>query len=174
LTATLARSLFACCLVSALGSNAERAKADTADSPSVFELGSSLDEARRISSQRGWNVRVLSPELPGQWYVDGAEVGLFVCDNNQIAAVTKTRDGGVDEFASIVFYSFTVKYGRPETTVVAFPLGLNTVSSIDSRFAPAGRESVSVQLQSIGGHSRVTVNRASETSCPVETDPANQ
>jgi hypothetical protein len=86
--------------MSALGFDAELANADTADSPSVFKLGSSLDEARRISSERGWKVRVLSPDLPGQWYVDGAEVGLFVCDNNQIAAVTKTRDGGVDEFAS--------------------------------------------------------------------------
>ncbi|WP_157386325.1 hypothetical protein [Rhizobium leguminosarum] len=169
-----ARLLFACCMASTLGFDAELAKADTVDSPSVFKLGSSLDEARRISSERGWNVRVLSPELPGQWYVDGAEVGLVVCDNNQIVGVTKTRDGGVDEFAAIVFYSFTAKYGQPKTTVVTYPLGPNTVSSIDSEFASSGGESISVQLQSIGGHSRVTVHRASETLCPAETDPTNQ
>lgn len=114
---------------------------------------------------------MLSPNLPGQWYVDGAEVSLFVCDNNQIASVMKTRDGGVDDFASIVFYSFTAKYGRPETTVVTYPLGPTTVSSIDSIFAPTGGESVSVHLQSIGGHSKVTVLRASETLCPGETEP---
>ena len=169
-----ARLLFACCIASALGFNASLANADAVDSPSVFKLGSSLDEVRRISSERGWKVRVLSPAFPGQWYVDGAEVGLVVCNNNQIAAVTKTRDGGVDEFASIVFYSFTSKYGRPETTVVAFQSGPTTVSSIDSKFPPSGGESVSVQLQSIGGHSRVTVHRASETLCPAETAPANQ
>ncbi|MHC2215529.1 hypothetical protein ACVIGV_000917 [Rhizobium leguminosarum] len=171
MTAALARLLFACCLVPAVGLNAQFANADSADSPSVFKLGSSLEEARRISSERGWKVRVLSPNLPGQWYVDGAEVSLFVCDNNQITSVTKTRDGGIDEFASIVFYSFTAKYGRPETTVTTFPLGPTTVSSIDSRFAPSGGESVSVQLQSIGGHSKVTVLRASETLCPGETEP---
>lgn len=169
LIAARARLLFACCIASALEFNAELANADTADSPSVFKLGSSLDEARRISSERGWKVRVLSPDLPGQWYVDGAEVSLFVCDNNnKIASVAKTRDGGVDEFASTVFYSFTSRYGRPETTVVAFPLGQTTVSSIDSKFAPSRGESVSVQLQSVGGHSRITVNRASETPCPAE------
>ncbi|XAZ25417.1 hypothetical protein LVY75_19955 [Sinorhizobium sp. B11] len=172
LIAAPARLLFACCIALTLGFNAELANADTADSPSVFKLGSSLDEARRISSERGWKVRVLSPDLPGQWYVDGAEVNLFVCDNNnKIASVSKTRDGGVDEFASIVSYSFTSKYGQPKTTVVAFPLGQTTVSSIDSTFAPSEGESVRVQLQSIGGHSRITVHRASETPCPAENGP---
>ncbi|MEB3046575.1 hypothetical protein [Rhizobium mulingense] len=171
MSAAHARLFFACCLMAALGFNAEFASADTADSPSVFELGSSLEQARRISIEKGWQIRELSPNLPGQWYVDGAEVALFVCDNNRIAGVTKTRDGSIDDFASIVFYSFTSKYGEPKTTVVTYPLGPTTVSSIDSKFALPGGESLSVQLQSIGGHSKVTVHRASEALCPAETEP---
>lgn len=158
-----------CCLLPALllGFYAELARADTVNGPSDFKLGSSLADAQRISLDKGWKVRALSPDLPGQWFVDGADVGLFVCDD-KIGAVTKTRDGGVDEFASIVSGLF-MDHGKPDTTIVTFMSGQTKISSIDARFASSGGESISMQLQSIDGHLRITMNRASEKVCPSDT-----
>ncbi|WP_244735360.1 hypothetical protein [Rhizobium laguerreae] len=70
--------------------------AQTFDDLHDFKLGSSFADAQRNASEKGWKLKEhssfhpdLSSFLPGQWVVEGSNLGLFVCDD-KIASSNST------------------------------------------------------------------------------------
>ncbi|MGO8021894.1 hypothetical protein [Rhizobium leguminosarum] len=161
--------------LTALSSGA--ACAQTPDDLHDFKLGSSFAHAQRNANEKGWKLKELSsfhPDLssflPGQWVVEGSNLGLFVCDD-KIASIQQHRDGGVDDFALIVL-GFRTKYGEPATTIVTFPFGATWISNIDARFVSPSGESVNVQLSSTAGKLGIHLNFFNANmSCSTETKP---
>ncbi|PDT07577.1 MULTISPECIES: hypothetical protein [unclassified Rhizobium] len=154
--------------LTALSSGATRAK--TLDGLEDFKLGSSFADAQRNASEKGWRLRELSPNLPGQWVVEGSNLGLFICDD-KIASIQQHRDGELHDFALLV-QDFRIKYGEPETTIVTFPVGGTWISNIDARFASPSGEGVAVQLSSTAGKLRIHLNFFNANiNCTTETKP---
>lgn len=112
------------------------AKSEPIELPGGFELGSSLDEAQQHASSRDWEFVQLSPELPGQWKVEGStgtQIGLFVCGDT-VTSVNQHKPGDLDEFASIV-WRLSFSHGEPDTQVATFMTGSTRISNVDARFA---------------------------------------
>ncbi|MBN2740208.1 MAG: hypothetical protein JXR35_04825 [Rhodobacteraceae bacterium] len=151
-----------------LASNTE-ARSEPAGLPGGFKLGSSLEEAKRHASSRGWELVRPSPELPGQWEVEGntgAEVGLFVCDDT-VTSVHQYKPGDLDEFARIVTdLRITRRQMEPNIQVVTFAAGATQISNVDVKFAELGGHKVNVQLSSTGGRLGISTNYFIGGGCP--------
>ena len=161
---TLTLSFVACLLAS----NTE-ARSEPAGLPGGFKLGSSLEEAQRHASSRGWELVRLSPELPSQWEVEGntgAEVGLFICDDT-VTSVHQYKPGDLDEFARI-FTDLRIarRQMEPIIQVVTFAAGAAQISNVDVKFAELGGHKVNVQLSSTGGRLGISTNYFIGGGCP--------
>jgi len=151
--------------------------AQTPDDLHDFKLGSSFADAQRNASEKGWKLKELSsfhPDLssflPGQWVVEGSNLGLFVCDD-KVASIQQHRDGGLHDFALIV-QDFRIEYGEPATTIVTFPIGPTWISNIDVRFTSPSGESVNVQLSSTDEKLGIHLNFFNANmQCTTETKP---
>lgn len=128
-----------------------------------FHLGSSLSEAQQYAVSRGWSLRRLSADLPGEWTVQETGLGLFVCDG-KVAAVRKSVAGGVDEFAASVA-KLRKELGEPKTEIAAFPAGTKKISNITASFDQRLPYSVSVQLSSTDGHLAIGINYSRADIC---------
>ncbi|MBB3918457.1 hypothetical protein [Rhizobium fabae] len=144
--------------------------AQTLDGLHDFKLGSSFADAQRNASEKGWRLKELSPFLPGNWLVEGSNLGLFVCDD-KVASIQQHRDGGLHDFALIV-QDFRIEYGEPATTIVTFPIGPTWISNIDVRFTSPSGESVNVQLSSTDEKLGIHLNFFNANmQCTTETKP---
>ncbi|MGZ2483972.1 hypothetical protein ACVITL_002495 [Rhizobium pisi] len=115
-------------------------------------------------------MKELSPFLPGNWLVEGSNLGLFVCDD-KVASIQQHRDGGLQDFALIV-QDFRIEYGEPATTIVTFPVGPTWISNIDVRFTSPSGESVNVQLSSTDEKLGIHLNFFNANmQCTTETKP---
>ncbi|PDT28159.1 hypothetical protein CO660_19075 [Rhizobium sp. L9] len=144
--------------------------AQTPDGLHDFKLGSSFADAQRNASEKGWRLKELSPNLPGNWVVEGSNLGLFIC-NDKVGSIQQHRNGGLHDFALIVQH-FQIEYGKPETTIVTFPVGPTWISNIDASFASPSGESVTVQLSSTDEKLGIHLNFFNaNTNCTTETKP---
>ena len=128
-----------------------------------FELGSSLADARYHASANGWSLRRLSEDLPNEWAVDGANGGLFVCDN-RVLAVRRNFEGTLDDFALMVEHATRTR-GLPKTTIVTFMAGNVRVSNIDSRYDAEDGSGALIQLNSTDGNVGISTNVWSAEAC---------
>ncbi|RBW41077.1 hypothetical protein DS901_18440 [Loktanella sp. D2R18] len=128
-----------------------------------FELGSILPDARAYASANGWALRRLSEDLPNEWVVEGADGGLFVCDNT-VLAVRRNFEGNVDDFASMVLET-TIARGAPETNIVTFLAGNVRISNIDARYESEDGSGVQIQLHSTDGKVGISTNVWSAEGC---------
>ncbi|NEJ72539.1 hypothetical protein GR197_18675 [Rhizobium phaseoli] len=135
-----------------------------------FKLGSSFADAWRNASEKGWRLKELSPNLPGNWVVEGSNLSLFIC-NDKVGSIQQHRDGGLHDFALIV-QDFRIKYGEPATTILTFPVGPTWISNIDARFASPSGETVNVKLSEAAGKFGIDFNFYNEnTNCTAESKP---
>lgn len=134
-----------------------------------FRLGSSLAEAKQHASDKGWMLRELHSELPGNWVVEGQEIGLFVCED-RITAITETRDGDVDAFALLVA-DHRRQHGDPVTKISSFTIGPKRISNIDASFTAASGDEVVVQLAGNAGHLKISVTFRLSQACGVSSEP---
>lgn len=128
-----------------------------------FKLGSQLTDARSHASANGWSLRLLSEDLPNEWIVEGADGGLFVCDN-RVLAVRRHLKGNIDNFASMV-RDATISQGSPDTTVVTFMSGNVRISNIDARYEAEDGSGYSIQLHSTDGNVGISTNFWSAERC---------
>lgn len=132
-----------------------------------FEIGTSFADAQRHAEAKGWQLSQFSPDMPGEWRVDGTNLGLYAC-NDRIVAIRKNLEGSIDEFAEIVMM-LRSRHGEPSMQALSFPIGTHTISNIDARFAPNDRgTSVAVQLSSLDGKPSINMNYYSELGCSDE------
>ncbi|MBB4120931.1 hypothetical protein [Martelella radicis] len=145
------------------------ARSEPVELPGGFEIGRSLDEAKHHASMQGWRLVRLSPELPGQWIVEGnahGKIGLFVC-GHVISGVHKYASGDLDEFARIVMeLQRTHRKTEPDMQVATFFAGATRISNVDVRFADLDGLSVNVQLSSTDGRLGISTNYFRKGECP--------
>lgn len=136
------------------------AAAQQIDLPGGFQLGGSLDEAKKHAASRGWQLVVLSPELPDTWLAKDQNIGIHVC-NNIVASITETSPGSLDDFAQIVF-DLQMERGKPKLQVMSFMAGSTRISNIDARFAEVEGLSIAVQFSSTGGRLAISTVYSSD------------
>ncbi|MDA4848287.1 hypothetical protein [Hoeflea poritis] len=121
-----------------------------------FELGSTVEQAERHARSQDWKIEPLSPHLPREWKVVGAEAGLFVCEG-RVLAVRRQLEGGLDEFAAMV-QRMPAYLGKPTTQVATFMAGVTRISTVDTRFEEMDDIGASIQLSSTDGKIGLNTN----------------
>ncbi|TKW65418.1 MAG: hypothetical protein DI616_14690 [Paracoccus denitrificans] len=127
-----------------------------------FVLGSSLNTAQQHARERGWSLAPLSQHLPGHWQVEGANLTLFVCDD-QVTSVQEQLFGDLEEYSARVF-SMQRELGEPDIQILSLHSGVGVISTIDARFV-TNDGGATVHLQSISGKRTFTVNHWIESEC---------
>ena len=146
----------------------EPTRAQAFDDLRGFELGRTFADAERHARERGWTLKPLSPELPGNWVVAGTNLGLFYCDN-KISSISTEQLGGLEEFAMIAgeLGPLQAKYGKPETQIIAFMAGTTRISNVAARFTVASGVGTHVTFTHSGdGPSKIVATFYLDAACP--------
>ena len=141
----------------------ESAQSQTTDPPEGFAFCTNLEQAQEYAASKNWRMFQLSPALPGEWLIEGTNIGLFL-RNNKVMAIRRKIDGGLDEFASIIL-ELQIKWGKPDIQIVSFYSGIVQISNIDTEFNTSDGQGIKVQLSSIAGKVGISTNHWSKVKC---------
>jgi hypothetical protein len=136
------------------------AQSQTINPPEGFAFCTTLKQAQQYATSQNWR---MSQILPGEWLIDGTNIGLFIRDN-KVMAVRRQIDGGLDEFASIVF-RLQRKWGKPDIQIAALNSGGGQISNIDTKFNTSEGQGIKVQFSSVNGKIGIFTNHWSKVNC---------
>jgi hypothetical protein len=128
-----------------------------------FSLGTSFKEAEKHANANGWNLEQFSQLVPGQWHVEGTNVGLFTCEGI-VASISAEHDSvSFEEFVGLVT-KMKRENGKPDIQIIDFNIAEKIVSSIDVEFSTKDGV-IKIQLQSIGGNKTLTQLHSKNSLC---------